>query len=90
MAYNNKKVGDIFGCHITFFVLKQSTFNSPNHQYLEIFGFNQIDFVSAKRMQELFSIPQSQWSVSSFQKINKNKQLRQILRYITTVAIFKK
>ena len=41
MAYTNKNVGDKFGCHIT----ETSTFNSPNYQYLKIFGFNQIDFV---------------------------------------------
>ena len=45
MAYDNKKVGDIFGYHITFCVITQS-FNSQNSQYLEIFGFNLIDFMS--------------------------------------------
>ena len=42
VAYNNKKVDAIYGSHITFCVQK-STFNSLISQYLEIFGFIQID-----------------------------------------------
>ena len=66
------------------------SFISKNTQYLEIFGFNLIDFMcfGDKRNAGLFSIPQSQWSFSSFQKMNIKKRLRQILRYITPVANF--
>ena len=42
MTCNNKKYGAISGCHITFCAI---TFNSPNSQYLEIFGFNLIYFM---------------------------------------------
>ena len=45
MAYNNKKVNAIYGYQITF-VSKTSTFDSQYSQYLEIFGFIRIDFMS--------------------------------------------
>ena len=43
MAYNNKNVGDVFVCNVTF-VSQTSIFDSPNSLYLKIFGFIRYDF----------------------------------------------
>ena len=82
MAYNNKKVGAICGCHITFCV-KTSKFDSLNFEYLEIFGFIRIDFMFFKCgfLRNLFSIPQRK--VFSSLGIIHKKLLGQKLLYIT-------
>ena len=44
MAYNNKELVTYLDV-ISLFVSKLSTFNSPYSEYLEIFGFNLINFL---------------------------------------------
>ena len=83
MAYNNKKV--LYFDVMLLFTSNADTFDSPNSQYLEIFGFIRIDFMyfsnngfvgihSVFHKQQFFSLP----------IIHNKKLLRQIL--LQTVA----
>ena len=51
MAYNIKKFVPCLNV-ILLLVSKTSTFNSPNSQYLKIFGFIRIDFMCFSNMQQ--------------------------------------
>ena len=57
------------------FLFKTSTFNSPNSQYLEIFGFILIDFMcfSDKGFLEIYSVFHKKSCFSSMQIIPKKK-----------------
>ena len=84
MAYNNKKIGAVFGCHILF-VFKTSTFNSQNLQYVERFGLILIDFMcfSDKGFLEMYSVFQKKEGRFLLCRQFIKKILRQIVRYIT-------
>ena len=89
MAYNNKKVSAIFGCHIILFVFITSTFNSPNPQYFEIFGFIRIDFMcfSDKGFLEINLVFNKKIVVFYYADNSYRRILLQILRYITHDSI---
>ena len=70
---------------ILFFVSKKSTFDSPDFQYLEIFGLIRIDFMTFTNngFVGIYSVFHKQKFVSSLPIIYKKKLICQILLYVT-------
>ena len=95
MAYNNnKKVGAICGCHITFCVQNQYLWFSkfPIFRTIRIYPYRFYLFLKCGILRNLFSIPQTPKKIvfSSLQIIHKEKLLRQLLWSITNCSKKKK
>ena len=82
MAYNNKKVGVICGCHITFCAQNQHLWfcKFPIFKNIYIYPNRFYTFYKCGILRYLFSIPNKS-VFSSLPIIHREKLLRQILRY---------